>query len=667
MALLLGIDTGGTYTDAVLFDDSVGIVAKAKALTTRHDLAIGISSAVDRVLTQSGKAPALIELVSISTTLATNALVEGQHRRVGLVMIGFSEADVGRAGLTTALGNDPMVRVAGGHTVTGDAAMPLDETALTTWLDGVGGTVNGYAVAGYFSTRNPAHEITARDLIRAKTGLPVTCSHELTNQLDGPRRALTCLLNARLIPLIDGLIAATIRFLIERGIKAPVMVVRGDGALIASDIARERPIETILSGPAATLVGAGYMTGSKDAIVSDIGGTTTDIAVMRNGSPRLDPLGARVGGFQTMVQAVAMRTIGLGGDSEVRLVEAGLQLKVELGPRRAMPVSLLALEYGKLVHDTLDRQMRAEIPRPTDGRFIIPMPVSDAARAGLTPAEATLLTKIGTTPHAVDSIAETRAELGALNRLVTHGLVLIASFTPSDAAHVLALHDAWDKKAASLAAELMTRRRSPRGDLVFPAREDVAGAVIARLVRLSAEALIDVALDEDGFRLESPSTHLLIAAALDRKPGISKLNFGFNLPIIGVGASASTYYPMVGAVIEAQVEVPGHADVANALGAVVGHVKITTESLILSPDSGRFRIHGPATEHDFTDLARAAAAAIEGLQNDAAEKARAAGADDIDLVIDRKDSIAHIDGQDIFVECRITVTAIGRPRLVRTA
>ena len=667
MALLLGIDTGGTYTDAVLFDDSVGIIAKAKALTTRHDLAIGISGAVDRVLTQSGKAPALIELVSISTTLATNALVEGQHRRIGLVMIGFSEADVGRAGLATALGNDPMVRVAGGHTVTGDAAMPLDEAALTTWLDGAGGTVNGYAVAGYFSTRNPAHEIAARDLIRTKTGLPVTCSHELTNQLDGPRRALTCLLNARLIPLIDGLIAATTRFLDERGIKAPVMVVRGDGALIAADIARERPIETILSGPAATLVGAGYMTGSKDAIVSDIGGTTTDIAVMRNGSPRLDPLGARVGGFQTMVQAVAMRTIGLGGDSEVHLVEAGLQLKLELGPRRAMPVSLLALEHGKLVHDTLDRQMRAEISRPTDGRFIVPMPVSDAARAGLSPAEASLLGKIGTTPHAVDSVAETRTELGALNRLVTNGLVLIASFTPSDAAHVLALHDAWDRKAARLAAELIARRRNPKGDLVFAAPEDVADAVIARLVRRSAEALIDVALDEDGFRLERPSTHPLIAAALDRKPGISKLNFGFNLPIVGVGASASTYYPMVGDLLEAQVEMPEHADVANALGAVVGHVKINAESLILSPGSGRFRIHGPAVEHDFTDLERAVAAAIEGLQNDAVEKAHAAGADDVDLVTDRKDSIAHADGQDIFVECRLTVTATGRPRLVKKA
>jgi N-methylhydantoinase A/oxoprolinase/acetone carboxylase beta subunit len=257
--------------------------------------------------------------------------------------------------------------------------------------------------------------------------------------------------------------------------------------------------------------------------------------------------------------------------------------------------------------------------------------------------------------------------LGALNRLVTNGLVLIASFTPSDAAHVLALHDAWDTKAARLAAELIARRRNPKGDLVFAASEDVADAVIARLVRRSAEALIDVALDEDGFRLERPSTHPLIAAALDRKPGISKLNFGFNLPIVGVGASASTYYPMVGDLLEAQVEMPEHADVANALGAVVGHVKINAESLILSPGSGRFRIHGPAVEHDFTDLERAVAAAIEGLQNDAVEKAHAAGADDVDLVTDRKDSIAHADGQDIFVECRLTVTATGRPRLVKKA
>jgi N-methylhydantoinase A/oxoprolinase/acetone carboxylase beta subunit len=667
MALLLGIDTGGTYTDAVLFDDKQSkVIAKAKSLTTRHDLAIGISGAVTRVIDAAKIDAKTIELVSLSTTLATNALVEGQQRRIGLVMIGFSETDIQRQGLASALGNDPMVRIAGGHNVTGDEAKPLDVNTLEAWLDGAGKSVTGYAVAGYFSTRNPAHEIAVRDIIRARTHLPVTCSHELTSQLDGPRRALTCLLNSRLIPLIDGLIGATARFLEERNIKAPVMVVRGDGALIAADVARERPIETILSGPAATLVGAAFLTGSQDALVSDIGGTTTDIAVMKNGAPRLDPLGARVGAYQTMVQAVAMRTIGLGGDSEVRLIEEGMRVTLELGPRRAMPVSLLALEHRTMVHAALEKQMRAEVARPTDARFVVPMPVSDAARAGLSPAEASLLDKIGGKPKAVEDVAETRTESGALNRLVINGLVLISSLTPSDAAHVLGLHSGWDGDAARQAATLMARRRGAKGEVLFESPEAVAEAIIARLVRRSGEALMDVALHEDGFTLDHPSRHPLMIAALEKKTGVSSIRFDFNLPIVGVGASAPTYYPMVGDLLESEVVLPEHSDVANALGAVVGHVRITGESVILSPGPGRFRVHGPSDKHDFTDLEAAAEMAIAGLKADLAKRAEAAGADDIDIAVDRKDVSAFTDGQEIFVESRIIAVATGRPRLAHS-
>ena len=667
MALLLGIDTGGTYTDAVLFDDKLNkVIAKAKSLTTRHDLAIGISGAVTRVIDAAKFNASTIELVSLSTTLATNALVEGQQRRIGLVMIGFSEKDIQRQGLSSALGNDPMVRIAGGHNVTGDEASRLDLAALDAWLDNAGKTVTGYAVAGYFSTRNPDHEIRVRDHIRSRMHLPVTCSHELTSQLDGPRRALTCVLNARLIPLIDGLIGATTRFLEAKKIKAPVMVVRGDGALIAADVARERPIETILSGPAATLVGAAFMTGSRDALVSDIGGTTTDIAVMRNGAPRLDPLGARVGPYQTMVQAVAMRTIGLGGDSEVRLVEEGMRVTLELGPRRAMPISLLAIDHRAMVHAALERQMRAEVARPSDARFVVPMPVTDAARAGLSPAEAALLDKIEGQPKAVEDIVETRAESGALNRLVTNGLVLMSSLTPSDAAHILNIHDGWDSAAARLAGELMVRRRGAKGEVLFETPEAVAEAIIARLVRRSAEALMDVALDEDGFKLDHPSRHPLMVAALEKKSGVASIRFDFNLPIVGLGASAPTYYPMVGKLLESEVVLPEHSDVANALGAVVGHVRITGESVILSPGPGRFRVHGPVDKHDFTDLEAAAEAAIAGLKADLAKRAEAAGADDIDIVLDRKDVSAFADGQEIFVESRIVAAATGRPRLAHS-
>ncbi|WP_292505053.1 hydantoinase/oxoprolinase family protein, partial [Mesorhizobium sp.] len=333
--LFLGIDTGGTYTDAVLWSEEGGpldnpskgkVLAKAKALTTRHDLAVGISGAVDAVLEKSATDPAAIKLVSMSTTLATNALVEGQGGRVALVMIGFAEADLARDGLKAALGSDPVVFCPGGHDVHGNAAK-LDLSGLEAALPELGRSVSGFAVCAYFATRNPAHELAARDLIREKTGLPVTASHELSAKLGGPRRALTTLLNARLISMIDRLVAATEGFLDQRGIAAPLMVVRGDGALVSAAFARQRPIETILSGPAASLVGARHMTGLDDAMVSDIGGTTTDVAVLDSGRPRLDPEGATVGGFRTMVEAVAMRTFGLGGDSEVALEDGALDPK----------------------------------------------------------------------------------------------------------------------------------------------------------------------------------------------------------------------------------------------------------------------------------------------------------------------------------------------------
>ncbi|TIN08571.1 MAG: hydantoinase/oxoprolinase family protein, partial [Mesorhizobium sp.] len=169
--LFLGIDTGGTYTDAVLWSEEGGpldnpskgkVLAKAKALTTRHDLAVGISGAVDAVLEKSATDPAAIKLVSMSTTLATNALVEGQGGRVALVMIGFAEADLARDGLKTALGSDPVVFCPGGHDVHGNAAK-LDLSGLEAALPELGRSVSGFAVCAYFATRNPAHELAARD------------------------------------------------------------------------------------------------------------------------------------------------------------------------------------------------------------------------------------------------------------------------------------------------------------------------------------------------------------------------------------------------------------------------------------------------------------------------------------------------------------------------
>ncbi len=152
--LFLGIDTGGTYTDAVLWSEASGVVAKAKALTTRHDLAAGIGGAVDVVIRRAAVEASVIKLVSMSTTLATNALVEGQGGRVALVMIGFGEADLARDGLKAALGTDPVVFCPGGHDVHGKP-QPLDLGELESRLPELAEAVSGFAICGYFATRNP--------------------------------------------------------------------------------------------------------------------------------------------------------------------------------------------------------------------------------------------------------------------------------------------------------------------------------------------------------------------------------------------------------------------------------------------------------------------------------------------------------------------------------
>src|SRR5690606_7008887 len=131
--------------------------------------------------------------------------------------------------------------------------------------------------------------------------------------------------------------------------------------------ARRRPIETILSGPAASLVGARYLTGLDGAFISDIGGTTTDVALLEGGRPRLDPEGATVGGYRTMVEAVAMRTFGLGGDAGVWVEDGGLEAQLRLGPRRLVPLSLAGSLHGERLHAVLERQLADARPKRHDG------------------------------------------------------------------------------------------------------------------------------------------------------------------------------------------------------------------------------------------------------------------------------------------------------------
>ena len=664
MTLVIGLDTGGTYTDAALLDTATGTVrATGKSLTTRDDLSIGVGGAIRRVLEDFEGSAADIGLVSLSTTLATNAVVEGVGGRVGLLMIGFDETSLQRADLARALGQDPVFFINGGHAADGAPQAQLDEAAIRKAVNATEGEVSAYAVAGHFATRNPAHESRTRDLLRDLTGAPVTCSHELSSSLGGPRRALTAVLNARLINLLDRLVAATEGIMADEGLSCQLMVVKGDGSLLESGYARSRPVETVLSGPAASLAGAAFLAGTRTAMVADIGGTTTDIALLQNGAPLLKPDGALVGGWQTMVEAADIRTCGLGGDSEVTPVGRGTTGGLTLGPRRAVPLSLLATQWPE-VKDKLAEQLAVAVPMSTDARFVMPL-MPNGVPAWLTRSEARLAAKaIEMGPSSVAEIAGTQLALGAVDRLIGRGLLTLATFTPTDALHVTGDFTGFDAEAAMLGAKLIARQKTGIGQPIAETPEELARRTLSELHRRTGLALMDAALAHDGAG-EMQATNNPLLANLYRdgttgKDSLVKLSLELGTGLVALGASAATHYPHVARRMGVELTVPDHAEVAGAVGAAAGSVRQRVMISVTQPFEGRYRVHLPGGPRDLGVMDEALASAREVAGQLAEERARKAGATSVSIEISEDIKLVPLGGgKELFIEALVQATADG--------
>jgi N-methylhydantoinase A/oxoprolinase/acetone carboxylase beta subunit len=663
LPILLGLDTGGTYTDAALFDPARGVLATAKSLTTKHDLSIGVGGAIAQVLTRLSEP---IVMVSLSTTLATNALVEGQGSPICLLLLGYERQALERAGLRQAMGSDPVEFIAGGHGPMGDEQAPLDRDAVEKVIRAYAPKVAAFAVSGYFSVRNPAHELAVKTMVRDIAGLPVTCGHELTSKLDAPRRALTVALNARLIPQLQQLIRAVEGILESRSIHAPLMVVKGDGSLIAAKVALSCPVETILSGPAASLVGAHHLCGSGDVVVSDMGGTTTDVAMLSDGRPVLNREGAVVGGWRTMVEAVAVHSYGLGGDSELRLDETGSLI---LGPRRSVPLSLLGAEHPRTL-EKLKQQVEEPIRVGYDGQFLLRLRRLDTRESGLRPNELDLWEALEPGPLALSDILQGPAKQRAMKRLLDRGLAAVSSFTPSDAAHALGLQQTWSQEAALLGARLWIRRLDALGGEKLKEVEPFCRRIVEQAVRQSVAAILGTAFDQSlGIAPDKMGAlgELVIARMAEGTASSSPLvtlDMNLKRPLVGIGAPAATYYPEIARRLGTDLIVPPHADVCNAVGAVAGGVLQRVELMISQPTEGHFRVHLPDGVADFNQLAAAVEKAEAAATEQAKRLAHEAGAAEPEIKIEREDKVVpDVAGATLFIESRIRATAFGRPRL----
>lgn len=173
------------------------------------------------------------------------------------------------------------------------------------------------AVSGLMSVRNSKHELDVKKVIRQKYDIPIICAHELVNSLGFYERTVTAVLNARLLPIITEFLDAVNDAVTSEGINAPIYVVKGNGNLASFHSVRKKPIETILSGPAASVMGALYLTNKQDAVIVDMGGTTTDSSYVMKNRLKLSSCGAKIGKWQTKVSSAQLYTYGLGGDTEI--------------------------------------------------------------------------------------------------------------------------------------------------------------------------------------------------------------------------------------------------------------------------------------------------------------------------------------------------------------
>jgi len=666
MTVRLGIDTGGTFTDAVIISGD-SIIARAKALTTHYDLSRGIRDALDQLPRDR---LADVDMVGLSTTLTTNAVVEQRGMPICVLLAGFTPEQVERSGLRSLIEDDPIILLAGAHDPQGLEAAPLDEAAAVRAIEQHGDNVAAFAISGMFGVRNPAHEIRLRQLVDEHSGKPVTCGHELSSALDAPRRAVTAAVNARIIPFIRQLIEAVDGILEGYGVHAPLMVVKGDGSLINKRTALTRPVETVMSGPAASVVGASFLSGAKNVLVADMGGTTTDIAVVRGGRPTVNPEGAIVGDWPLMIDAVEVHAIGLGGDSEVRY---GGGVGIAIGPRRVVPLSLLAHQHPEVM-TKLEYQSHSS-SNSRQNKFVVRFYENEVLLKGLNDEQRRAWDLLGQGPVELeDIVARDRAAARALAHLVRKGLGIYSGFTLTDAAHVLGYSDHWSRPAAEAAARIWAGQmkrvygygRWPMDDIQAACRE-----VVDKLTLTICSKLIEASLPrrytptrketvEFARRLTS-----LILDADEAERGLVDLSFLSTYSLVAVGAPAATYYPAVADRLHARLTVPDYAEVANAIGAVMGNVIQKAEIAITQPTQGGFRVHTREGPRDFHDLDQAVSFAEETAAELARALARYAGASQVETVLSRRENRVDdaVDGA-VFFDATVRAVASGRPRAV---
>jgi len=329
--MIIGLDVGGTHTDVVLLNDK-GFLKKVKVLTDPSDLFTTVLTGITELL--EGIDPEKIKKIILSTTLTTNAIVQKNVNQVGIIV---SSGPGINPELFKTDEHYYLVKGAIDHRGRETEKINKEEIegiAEKLKKDGI----KYVAVVGKFSVRNPSHEILIKRLLN-KHFEKIFLGHNVSGNLNFPRRISTTHLNASVYSMHKDFFQAVKESLDKKGICAPIQVLKADGGTMSLDASIDFPAQTVLSGPAASVVGSiPHAESNQDTLVLDIGGTTTDITILVDKVPILEPVGIRRGIYKSLIRSLKTYSEGIGGDSFVQVQEGELVI----GPERKGP----AMAFG---------------------------------------------------------------------------------------------------------------------------------------------------------------------------------------------------------------------------------------------------------------------------------------------------------------------------------
>jgi N-methylhydantoinase A/oxoprolinase/acetone carboxylase beta subunit len=661
---VLGIDTGGTYTDGVLLEyETRRVLAAQKSLTTKRDFSIGIESVIDGIHIED---PSAIRMVSISTTLATNAIAEGKGKRVALLLIGYDPDLIDKFKMAERFATPNYFFLDGGHDLYGREKKPLDLPGILAQVNEIKNRVDAIAVSAYFSPLNPEHEQRAYKAIASVCDLPVVLGHQLSTRLGSVERATTAALNASLLAMLQDFVIAVRRAMERRQIEAPLMVVRGDGTLMSDEFAARTPVETIHSGPAASAIGGRFLSRLDDALILDVGGTTTDIAIIEKGQVTVSEEGATVSDYKTSVKAANLLSIALGGDSHITW---GHEKNVVIGPERVAPLAYLAWKHPIVKQQLKALSMRTwsqATPDSLEYWFLLREPQESQTKSQ---RERDLVGFLQDRPRPVPEILK---HLGVLHvaqvgssELMRQEVIGKAGLTSTDLMHIEGRYEVWDTEAAAYAWKVFCQYQ-------FRDQEELRDVVWSQMSEMILHAVLTF-LSEKPLELRDRQRSLEGAdddmgrwffynSLYQAHPNL-ETSIRLRRPIIGIGAPAGIFLPSVAKAMHTELILPEHHEVANAVGAIAGSVMVEEELLIypkLSRDGLEvfgYYVQAHDVRHEFEELSAALAHARELSQERALGAALRSGADKPEVTIEEE-----TDGLDTY---RIRAKAIGNPRLMR--